>query len=65
MKRTAKRKLSTVAFCVLGGVTFTGPMAGVWMSDYQCRRGLCTHPWHRHRYVRSALREPEGERDGD
>lgn len=51
MKRTTKRKLSTVIGCVLGGVTLTGPMAGEWLANYQCRRGLCPHSWHRHRYA--------------
>ncbi|MBK6857789.1 MAG: hypothetical protein IPG97_15955 [Microthrixaceae bacterium] len=39
MKRTTKRRLSTVIGCVLGGVTFTGPLAGAVLSDWQCRRG--------------------------
>lgn len=51
MKRSTKRNLSTVIGCVLGGVTFTGPLAGEWLSDYQCRRGLCPHSWHRNRYT--------------
>lgn len=51
MKRTTKRKLSTAIGCVLGGVTLTGPLAGEWLSDYQCRRGLCPHSWHRNRYT--------------
>jgi len=41
-----KRRLSTVIGCVLGGVTFTGPLAGAVLSDWQCRRGLCGHGWH-------------------
>jgi hypothetical protein len=51
VKRTTKRKLSTVIGCALGAVTFTGPLAGQWLSDYQCKHGLCRHSWHRHRYV--------------
>ena len=46
MKRMTKRRLSTVIGCVLGGVTFTGPLAGAVLSDWQCRRGLCGHGWH-------------------
>ena len=59
MKRTTKRKLSTVIGCVLGGVTLTGPMAGEWLSDYQCNRGLCGHGWHRHRYTPSEAADHE------
>lgn len=50
MKRSTKRKLSTVIGITLGAVTFTGPYAGDKLGDWQCRRGLCTHAWHRHRY---------------
>lgn len=52
MKRTTKRKLSTVIGCTLGAVTFTGPLAGEWLSEWQCNRGLCSHSWHRSRYPR-------------
>lgn len=67
MRRTTKRKLSTVIGCVLGGVTLTGPYAGMKLADYQCRRGLCRHSWHRHRYVtrpRAGGPTAEGGTDG-
>lgn len=41
MKRSTKRKLSTVIGCTLGGITFTGPLAGLWLHDWQHRRRLC------------------------
>ncbi len=50
MKRTTKRKLSTVIGCIIGGATVTGPLAGSILADWQCKRGLCTHSFHRHRY---------------
>jgi hypothetical protein len=50
MKRSTKSRLSTVVGCVIGGVTFTGPLAGDILADYQCNRGLCDHSWHLHRY---------------
>lgn len=50
MRRRTKQRLSTVIGCVLGGITFTGPLAGEWLMTYQCNRGLCDHAWHRHRY---------------
>lgn len=58
MKRTTKRKLSTVIGCTLGAITFTGPIAGEWLADYQCNRGLCTHSWHRYRYTRPTEENP-------
>jgi hypothetical protein len=51
MKRTTKRKLSTVVGCLIGGLTFTGPLAGDKLGDWQCKRGLCDHSWHRARYA--------------
>ena len=54
MKRTTKRKLSTIIGCTLGGITFTGPLAGQMLADYQCRHGLCPHSWHRYRYQNKA-----------
>lgn len=56
MKWKTKRALSTLAGCTLGAVTMTGPLAGVWLADWQCNRGLCTHEWHRHRYQPKASR---------
>lgn len=50
LSRKAKARLSTAVGCTLGAVTMTGPLAGVWLSDWQCKRGLCPHSSHRHRY---------------
>lgn len=50
MRRTTKARLSTVVGVVLGGVTFTGPLAGSVLADWQCKRGLCDHSYHWHRY---------------
>lgn len=50
MKRTTKRKLTTFIGCAIGGLTMTGPYAGEKLSEWQCKRGLCTHSWHRYRY---------------
>ena len=50
MKRTTKRTLSTVIGYALGGVTLTGPLAGDLLSEWQCKRGLCDHEFHRYRY---------------
>jgi len=60
MKRKTKRKLSTIIGCTLGGVTFTGPLAGQLLSDYQCKRGLCTHSWHSYRYVANKSQGKQG-----
>lgn len=40
MKRSTKRKLSTVIGCVLGGITFTGPLMGDLLYEWQRKRGL-------------------------
>lgn len=50
LSRKAKARLSTVAGCVLGGLTMTGPLAGDVLAQWQCKRGLCGHDFHRHRY---------------
>lgn len=50
MRRTTKAKFSTVIGCVIGAVTFTGPLAGDILAEWQCNRGLCPHAFHRHRY---------------
>lgn len=50
MRRATKARLSTVVGCVIGGVTLTGPLAGEILSDWQCKRGLCSHDFHAHRY---------------
>ena len=46
MKRSTKRRISTVVGVTLGAVTLTGPLAGSILADWQCRRGLCGHGWH-------------------
>lgn len=50
MKRRTKAKLSTVIGCALGGITMTGPLAGDLLAEWQCKRGLCKHSFHAHRY---------------
>lgn len=50
MKRSTKRRISTVVGVTLGAVTLTGPLAGSILADWQCDRGLCDHGWHRHLY---------------
>lgn len=50
MKRKTKRKVSTVVGCVLGGVTFTGPLAGELLYKWQSKRGLIDEPGWRRRY---------------
>lgn len=50
MKRKTKQRLSTVVGIVLSGVTMTGPLGGDLLSQWQCKRGLCDHSFHRHRY---------------
>ena len=50
MKRKTKARLSTVVGIALGGLTLTGPLAGDILADWQCKRGLCSHSFHRHRY---------------
>lgn len=52
MKRRTKRRLSTVVGCVLGGVTFTGPMAGEWLNRWQHKRHICGC-WDCERYGRT------------
>jgi hypothetical protein len=52
VKRKTKARLSTFIGCALGGVTLMGPLAGQLTADYQCKRGLCPHSWHRYRYTR-------------
>ena len=42
MKRTTKRRLSTVIGSVLGGVTFTGPLAGAVLSGLTDEEGVPT-----------------------
>lgn len=49
MKRKTVRAISTAIGCTLGGITFTGPLAGQLTADWQCRHGVCTHQWHWHR----------------
>lgn len=46
MKRSTKRRISTVVGVTLGAVTLTGPLAGSILADWQCDRGLCGHGWH-------------------
>ena len=46
MKRSTKRRISTVVGVTLGAVTLTGLLAGSILADWQCRRGLCGHGWH-------------------
>lgn len=50
MKRKTKANLSTVVGITLGAVTMTGPLAGDMLGEWQCKRGLCPHRDHRHRY---------------
>jgi len=50
MKRRTKARLSTVVGCTLAAITLTGPLGGMMLSDWQCKRGLCNHSWHRRRY---------------
>lgn len=50
MKRKTKQRLSTVIGIALSGVTMTGPLGGDLLAEWQCKRGLCDHSFHRHRY---------------
>lgn len=50
MRRVTKRRLSTAIGITLGAVTLTGPLAGHYLAEYQCNRGLCDHDFHWHRY---------------
>lgn len=52
MKRRTKARLSTVIGCIIGGVTLQGPWIGSVLADWQCKRGLCDHPYHLRRYNR-------------
>lgn len=50
MRRQTKARLSTVIGVALSAVTFTGPLGGDILAKWQCKRGLCPHSFHRHRY---------------
>lgn len=53
MKRKTKARLSTIIGCALSGVTLMGPYGGDVLAQWQCNRGLCSHPFHWHRYKSS------------
>lgn len=41
MRRSTKRRLSTIIGVALGGITLTGPLAGQLLWEWQHKRGLC------------------------